>query len=169
MTFEEFANAELDALLRFTTVLTNDRGLGEDLVQDVLIRAQVRWGHIGRLDSPVGYVRRMIVNEFVSWRRKWARILPHPDLATLAELATPDHAEAHTERLALADRIATLPRKQRAVVVLRYLEDLPDDEIATVLGCTPSTVRSHAQRAMRALRTAEPARDIIHLSDGRKR
>jgi RNA polymerase sigma-70 factor (sigma-E family) len=153
VTFEEFAKARLGALLRFSTVLTNDRGLGEDLVQDVMMRAHTQWDHIGQLDAPAAYVRRMLVNEFVSWRRKWARIVPRSDIAALMTHRTePDHADAHAERTAIADEIGKLSRRQRAVIILRYYEDLPDAEIADLLGCTPSTVRAHAMRALRALR-----------------
>jgi len=153
VTFEEFARAKLGALLRFSTVLTNDRGLGEDLVQDVMMRAHAQWDHIGQLDAPSAYVRRMLVNEFVSWRRKWARIVPRSDIAALMrDRSEPDHADAHAERTAIADEIAKLSRRQRAVVILRYYEDLPDAEIADLLGCTPSTVRAHARRALHALR-----------------
>ena len=155
VTFEEFAQAKLQALLNFSTVLTNDRALGEDLVQDVLMRAYARWDRIGDLDQPLAYVRRMLVNEFVSWRRKWARIVPRSDMTDLVESSgTVDPASSFAERLALADDIARLTRKQRAVVILRYYEDLPDDEIADWLGCAPSTVRVHARRALRTLRVA---------------
>ncbi len=155
MTFEEFAEAKLQALLNFSTVLTNDRALGEDLVQDVLMRAHLQWGRIGDLDQPLAYVRRMLVNEFVSWRRKWARIVPRSDVNDLVDsLGTVDPASGFAERLALAEDIARLPRKQRAVIILRYYEDLPDGEIADWLGCAPSTVRAHALRALRTLRVA---------------
>jgi RNA polymerase sigma-70 factor (sigma-E family) len=152
VTFEEFADAKLDALLRFATVLTNDRALGEDLVQDVMVRAHARWEHIGELDAPIAYVRRMLVNEFVSWRRKWARIVPRSDVVEFMTEVEPDPAARHAERAAIVDDIARLSRRQRAVIILRYFEDLPDDEIADLLGCTPSTVRGHALRALRALR-----------------
>jgi RNA polymerase sigma-70 factor (sigma-E family) len=153
VTFEEFAQAKLQALLNFSTVLTNDRALGEDLVQDVLMRAHAQWGRIGELDQPLAYVRRMLVNEFLSWRRKWARLVPRSDVNDLAEsLDTADPASGFAERAALADDIARLPRRQRAVIILRYYEDMPDDEIAEWLGCAPSTVRVHALRALRTLR-----------------
>jgi RNA polymerase sigma-70 factor (sigma-E family) len=155
VTFEEFAQAKLQTLLNFSTVLTNDRALGEDLVQDVLMRVHAQWGRIGDLDQPLAYVRRMLVNEFVSWRRKWARIVPRSDVADLVESsAAADPVSGLVERAALADDIARLPRKQRAVIILRYYEDLPDDEIANWLGCAPSTVRVHALRALRTLRVA---------------
>lgn len=78
MTFEQFAAERLRALLRVATTLTSDRGLGEDLVQDVMLRAHARWDRIQRLDEPYAYVRKMLVNEFLSWRRKWARIVRQP-------------------------------------------------------------------------------------------
>ena len=83
MTFEEFVTRHQRDLVRFSTTLTNDRGLGEDLVQDILIRAQARWARIDQLDQPYTYVRRMLVNEFVSWRRVLRRVMrdspPPPD------------------------------------------------------------------------------------------
>jgi DNA-directed RNA polymerase specialized sigma24 family protein len=82
LTFEEFASAHLDALLRFATALTNDRELGADLVQDVLLRAHERWAHVGSRADPVPYARRMIVNEFISWRRKGLGLFPGSILPT---------------------------------------------------------------------------------------
>lgn len=79
MTFDEFTAGRLPALLRFAGVLAGDRGLAEDVVQEVLVRTHQRWTKIGALDSPEHYVRRMIVNEYLSWRRRWGRIVPHAD------------------------------------------------------------------------------------------
>ena len=76
MTFEEFAAARLGAVLRFAAVLTGDRALAEDVVQEVLIRAHGRWEVIARLDRPEAYVRKMIVNEYLSWRRRSWRLVP---------------------------------------------------------------------------------------------
>ena len=76
MTFEEFAAARLPAVLRFAAVLTGDRSLAEDVVQEVLIRASRRWETIASLDRPEAYVRKMIVNEYVSWRRRSWRLVP---------------------------------------------------------------------------------------------
>jgi len=169
MTFEEFAAAQLYSLLRFSTTLTNDRGLGEDLVQDVLLRAQARWDRIGSVDAPSAYVRRMIVNEFVSWRRKWARIVPSSDVAMMLDERADDHHADHPERDALQVEIAALPRRQRAVIVLRYYEDLSDSEIAEVLGCSQSTVRGYAMRALRTLRVGRAAADPRSLAAHRGR
>ena len=150
MTFEQFAATRLDAVVRFATVLTNDPALAEDVVQEVLIRAHRRWAQIEDLDQPEAYVRRMIVNEFYSWRRKWARIVP----SATERLDRPldDHAAAVADRRTLLDEIAKLPHKQRAVLVLRYYEGLPDAEIATTLGCAETTVRGYAFRALKTLR-----------------
>lgn len=149
MTFEEFCEARLSELLRFATVLAVDRGIAEDVVQDVLARAYPRWVSIGVLDRPDLYVRRMIVNEYLSWRRKWSRVVPH---AELAEVEVPDQTDRHADRALLADELASLPRRQRAVLVLRYYGGLSDEAIARDLGCTVGTVRSHASRALASLR-----------------
>jgi RNA polymerase sigma-70 factor (sigma-E family) len=152
VTFEQYAATRLDALLRFAVVLTNDRGLAEDVVQEVLIRAERRWDLIIGLDHPEAYLRRMVVNEFLSWRRKWSRIIPHPAAQADRAADVPDHAAAYAQREELLAEVAKLPRQQRVVLVLRYFEDLPDAEIAEILGCTASTVRGYALRGLRALR-----------------
>ncbi len=162
MTFDEFTRMRLGPLLRFTTVLCIDAGLAEDLVQEVLIKAHARWGQIGKLDHPEAYVRRMIVNEFVSWRRKWARIVPSALIENPAQV--PDHADDHAERDALFRRLVRLPARQRAVIVLRYYGGLTDAEIAHELNCTPGTVRSIASRAVAALRLqANDAAPVVTL------
>lgn len=150
MTFEEFVEARLTALLRFAVVLTGERGLAEDVVQEVLLRAHQKWRRIGALDVPEHYVRRMIVNEFLSWRRRWSRIVPQANVPEPRTVA--DHADNHAEREALRTELDKLPRRQRAVLVLRYYAGLSDSEIAEALGCTPGTVRGYASRALAALR-----------------
>lgn len=150
MTFDEFTRTQLAPLLRFAKVLCGERGLAEDVVQEVLARAYGRWEQIAPLDKPDAYVRRMIVNEFLSWRRKWSRVVPLAELPDT--LATADFASEHADRAALAAELASLPRRQRAVLVLRFYDGLSDAEIADELGCSAGTVRSHASRALAALR-----------------
>ena len=157
MTFEEFVVARLPALLRYAAVLTGEAPLAQDVVQEVLARAQVRWSRIASAGSPEAYVRRMIVNEYLSWRRSWPTRRVHAagdDLEQIgnAQGVDADHAQAVVETHDLRDRLARLPRRQRAVIVLRYYEDLGDDEIARILGCAQATVRSHASKALHALR-----------------
>lgn len=152
MTFEEFAVARLPGVLRFAGVLTADRALAEDVVQEVLIRVHARWDRIGAMDRPELYVRKMIVNEFVSWRRRSWRLVPAGRGRDVDDRVSQNHAFAHAERAALLAELGRLPRRQRAVLVLRYYEGLSDSEIAEVLGCTPGTVRGYASRALAALR-----------------
>ncbi|OLF14835.1 SigE family RNA polymerase sigma factor [Actinophytocola xanthii] len=162
MSFEEFASTRLAALLRFAAVLTGDRGLAEDVVQEVLIRTHQQWRKIGALDAPEAYVRRMITNEYLSWRRRWSRIVPHAE-PPAGPATVSDPAIAHAERDGLRAELDRLPRQQRAVLVLRYYVGLPDAETAELLGCTVGTVRGYASRALTALRvetaltTANPA------------
>jgi RNA polymerase sigma-70 factor (sigma-E family) len=158
MTFEEYVADRLPALLRYAAVLTGDTDLARDIVQEVLGRAYARWGQIGALSVPHLYVRRMVTNEFLSWRRRWGRMVPIGDLADgerpvgVAEPA--DMAGTHAERGALLAEIAKLPRRQQAVLVLRYYEGLSDNEIAQVLSCSPGTVRGYASRALARLRVS---------------
>ena len=148
--FEAFLDAHHAALLRTARALAGDAHTAEDLLQEVLLRASRRWGHIGELDRPIAYVRRMLVHETVSWRRRLTRLVftaEPPDRA-----GPDDHAERVTERDALDRRLDRLPARQRAVLVLRYYEGLGDDDIAATLGCSPGTVRAHASRALTTLR-----------------
>src|SRR5579859_4560984 len=152
MTFEEFAATGMPAVLRFAAVLTGDRATAEDLAQEVLIRAYSRWDRIGGLDRPEFYVRKMILNEYLSWRRRSARQIRAGRTDIEPASTAPDHAAEYTERDALLAELGKLPRRQRAVLVLRYYEDRGDGEIAELLGCSAGTVRSHASRALAALR-----------------
>jgi RNA polymerase sigma-70 factor (sigma-E family) len=161
MTFEEFAEARLPALLRYGALLTSDPELARDLVQEVLARAIARWGRIGYVEDPYAYVRAMVTNEYLSLlRRRKVRTVPltFDALAGPSAPVAPDPADRF-EQEDLWRRLTILPRKQRVVVVLRYYEGLTDAEIAEVLGCGASTVRSHAARALATLRVTltEPA------------
>lgn len=160
MTFEEFAVLRLSALLRFAGVLTGDRALAEDVVQEVLIRAHGQWRKIGDLDKPEHYVRKMLMNEFLSWRRRSWRLIPAGSGAELDDRRSPDHALEHAERDALVAELDKLPLRQRAVLVLRYYEGLSDIEIAEVIGCKPGTVRGYASRALSTLRVELRVKDL---------
>jgi RNA polymerase sigma-70 factor (sigma-E family) len=165
MTFEEYAAARLPALLRYAAVLSGDRDLAQDIVQEVLARAHAQWRRISRLEAPDRYVRRMVTNEFLSWRRRPVRLVPIGQVAEngrpsgMAE--QPDAATVHAEREALLAELARLPRRQQAVLVLRYYEGLSDAEIADVLGCRPGTVRGYASRALAALRVVRDMNDPV--------
>lgn len=152
MTFEEYAAYRLPSVLRFAAVLTGDRGLAEDVVQEVMIRAYGRWGKISGLDHPDRYVRRMVVNEFISARRRSWRLVPSGQAEDVDDRVALDYASDHAERGALLAELGKLPARQKAVLVLRYYEGLSDAEIAEVLGCEPGTVRGYVSRALAALR-----------------
>ena len=166
MRFEEFAAARLPAVLRFAGVLTADRALAEDVVQEVLIRASKGWDRIGQLDRPELYVRKMVVNEYLSWRRRSWRLLPGGSGTEVDDRVTRGHACRLAERDAHLAEIGKLPRRQRAVIVLRYYEGLADSEIADVLGCTPGTVRGYASRALAALRVELSPKTLTPSEEG---
>jgi RNA polymerase sigma-70 factor (sigma-E family) len=147
--FDDFVVTRSSALLRFAYALTGDGGLAEDLVQDALVKLHGRWHGGVVIERPEAYVRKAIVNAYVSWRRKRSS----GELPGLApETATADATDAHAERDLVWRVLADLPRRQRAVLVLRYYEGLADSEMAALLGCAEGTVRSLAARAFATLR-----------------
>ena len=168
MRFEEFAATRLPAILRFAGVLTADRALAEDVVQEVLIRASRHWDRLQALDDPEPYVRKMIVNEHLSWRRRNWRLLPTGTAIETDARESPDYAREHAERDALLAELGKLPRRQRTVLVLRYYQGLSDAEIADVLGCRPGTVRGYAFRALATLRVELSPRALAANEEGRK-
>jgi RNA polymerase sigma-70 factor (sigma-E family) len=158
VTYEEFADSRLTALLRYAVMLTGDPHTAQDVVQETMVRVQLNWRKVERADSPEGYVRRMLTNQYVDWRRgSWlSRVLlrPEPDAGRPSPA---DHAGDSAERDLIWSWLAKLPRRQRAVLVLRYYEDLPDAEIAEILGCAVGTVRSSISRGLAALRA-----ELVH-------
>lgn len=160
MTFEQYVEGNLDRLFRFAAVLTGERGLAEDVVMETLIRVHAQWHRIEDLDRRDAYIRRMIVNEYLSWRRKWSRFVPVAEVND--RRAEGDLAAQHAVRAELVAQLRRLPRRQRAAVVLRFYEGLDDAEIATILGCQAVTVRGYISRALSTLRVelhpSEPVR-----------
>lgn len=155
---DEVVRDHLPGLLRYATVLVGDGHTAADLVQEVLLRAHVRWTRISLMERPDLYLRRMVTNEHLSWRRRWHVRTIHPAADdVLAAHADPhgDHAEHVVQDDAMWRHLAALPPRQRTVLVLRYYEGLSDPEIATVLGTSSATVRSHASRALAALRQTD--------------
>lgn len=156
---DEVVRSHLPGLLRYATVLTGDGHVAADLVQEVLLRAHQRWSRIALMGRPDLYLRRMVTNEHLSWRRRWHVRTIHPASdETLA--AHTDHARDHAQHVVEDDAmwrlLDELPPRQRTVLVLRYYEGMSDAEIATVLGTSGATVRSHASRALASLRHTHP-------------
>ena len=154
VSFEEYVAEARHKLFRFAVVLCGDPVLAQDLVSNVLGRAFERWHQVDAADNVHAYVRRMVVNEYLTWRRRSARSTPHADLVDLTDRAspTPDHGGSYAERDALLGELARLPKQQRAAIVLRFYEGMSDDEIAEVLGCRAGTVRSRVSRGLATLR-----------------
>jgi len=153
VTYEEFVDSRLGALLRYALMLTGDPHTAQDLVQETMVRVQLNWRRVDRSDSPDGYVRRILTNQFIDLRRgSWLqRVLlrAEPDEV---QAVRADHAAETVERDRMWSLLSRLPRRQRAAIVLRYYEDLPDAEIAEALGCAVGTVRSSISRALATLR-----------------
>lgn len=148
--FTEFVAQRTHALLRVAYALTGDQHAAEDLVQTALAKAFANWRRIRGEAEP--YVRRIIYHDGVSrWRRAARR--PETPMVAVPERAAPgDPADDAHLRLVLRDALLSLPPRQRAVLVLRYLEDMSLDETAAVLGCSTGTVASQASRALARLR-----------------
>lgn len=146
--FDEFVIARSQALVRSAYLLTQDEGLAEDLVQTALAKAWFAWR---RIDDPEAYVRRVMVTTSASWwRRRWTRETP-----TDEPPQRPDPtgtASSVAEGQDLWNAIGHLPRRQRAVVVLRYLEDRTEVDTAELMGCSVGTVKSQCAKALAKLR-----------------
>jgi RNA polymerase sigma-70 factor (sigma-E family) len=137
--------------LRLAVLLTGDWHAAEDLVQASLVKLHQAWPRLDTDADPDAYLRRIIVNTHRSWwRARWRR--ERPVAALPDEAGPPDMADAHATGMLVRQALAGLPRQQRAVLVLRYFEDLPEAEIAVLLSCSPGSVKTHAHRGLRTLR-----------------
>lgn len=156
--FTAFVLARSGRLVHFARMLCGDAALAEDLVQNALEKAYLRWDRI-ELADPFAYVRQAVVNQHLSWvrRRPW-RERPSGAAAELdlLFLDTPvaDQSGAIDRRVTVGAALATLSRRERAIVVLRYVEDLTERETAAVLGIAVGTVKSANARALDKLRSA---------------
>ncbi|PZF85919.1 SigE family RNA polymerase sigma factor [Jiangella anatolica] len=150
--FRQFVAGRSLALLRTAYALTGDKEAAEDLVQGALAKLYRRWH---KVDEPEGYVRRIIYNDQASrWRRRM--VLREDPVGDVPETALPDLTGPAGDRIDVWQLLGQLAPRQRAVLVLRYYEDLSEREIAAVLGCSTGTVRSQAHRALARLRDLAP-------------
>jgi RNA polymerase sigma-70 factor (sigma-E family) len=145
------------ALLRLAVMLAGSREDGEDLLQSSLLRAARHGERIAAMDAPTAYLRTVIVHEHASRGRRRSRRVREVGAVDMPDPAVASRDEAVVLRDQIWRWLATLSAQQRAVLVLRYYEDIADAEIASILGCPESTVRSHARRGLTALRA--------HLAD----
>ncbi|HEX3930209.1 MAG TPA: SigE family RNA polymerase sigma factor [Nocardioides sp.] len=145
---DEFVAARSGALLRTAYLLTRDHALAEDLLQTALTKAWFAWRRIQ--GEPEPYVRKILVNTYASWwRRRWNGEQP---TETLPEPTAVDTVGDAAEPSDLWTAMGRLPRRMRAVLVLRYYEDLTEAQTAEVLGCSVGTVKSQASKALAKLR-----------------
>jgi RNA polymerase sigma-70 factor (sigma-E family) len=150
--FQEFVRARWSHLVRTAYLLTGDAHHAEDLTQTALAKAFRSWRRVARADNPEAYVRRMLVSCNSDRFRK--RRVTEALTAAPPEVAGRDETASWAdERSALMTALAGLPPRQRAVVVLRYWEDLSEAEVAEALGCSPGTVKSQASKGLAKLRT----------------
>ena len=150
--FEEFVVARRAALLRTAYLLTGDHHDAEDLVQSALIKVVPKWARIK--DHPEPYVRKVLARESVNrWRgRRWREVTTDVVPETM-------HNDS-TDRIALLEELRRLSPQQRAVLVLRYFDDLTEVDAAAALGISVGTVKSHARDALARLRTQQPGEDL---------
>ena len=149
----EFVAARGAALSRAAYLLTGDQQAAEDLVQDTYVVLVRRWRKSGTVD-PEAYVRRILYSRFVDgWRRRRLVELPW---AHSSDAAGGDEAGRATDRLTLEAALKRLTPRQRAVLVLRFYEDLTEPQAAAVLGISPNTVKSQTRVALQRLRELVP-------------
>jgi RNA polymerase sigma-70 factor (sigma-E family) len=160
--FEQFVAATTTPLLKTARLLTGDWHLGQDLLQATFTKVYTRWAQCDEWDSPLSYARRVMVNTYCSWfRRRWRHEVPHEDLPDLR--GTRDLADSVADADAVERALRSLPRRQRAVLILRFYEDLSVDQTASVLSCPPGTVMSLSARALARVRTNQNLRpdDVV--------
>lgn len=149
--FEEFVATSTRSLRRTAYLMCGDWHRAEDIVQSALVRVYLNWSRIERASGPGPYARKAVVNAAIDERRRpWRReqaVAESPEPADVR-----DHATTSADHDEVVQALASLPARQRAVVVLRYAEDHDVETTAALLGISPGTVKSHASRGLAALR-----------------
>ena len=158
-TFEEYAAAAWPSLYRRAYLLSGNHADAEDLAQQTLIKTHGAWSRVSRAESPNAYVRRILTNTFLSMKRPTGRRLELLAGENAPEPVSPP-VDGPEDRMALWPHVRALPPRQRAVIVLRYYEQLSEAEIADALGCSRGNVKSTAHRALQSLRTALDGREV---------
>jgi RNA polymerase sigma-70 factor (sigma-E family) len=148
--FREFVTMRWPALVRTAYLLTGDHGRAEDLVQATLEKMHRHWRRIATLESPQGYARRVMTNLAISGSRR--KRFREVSIVHAPEVATDDGTQTLAERDVMWQVLQQLPPRVRAVMVLRYFEDLTEAEIARILECSPGTVKSQHSRGLAKLR-----------------
>ena len=152
--FDQFVAAHVDDLLRTAYLIVWDEGEAEDLVQECLLKVARRWPRVRRMDQPRAYARRILVNLALDGARRRVQRRRELEPTTSANLFAFDPLPALETRTELLEALSHLHERQRAVLVLRYFNDLTEAQVAEVLGCSPGTVKSSASRGLARLREA---------------
>ncbi|MFI7280104.1 SigE family RNA polymerase sigma factor [Micromonospora chersina] len=159
--FRDFVAARSGALLRTAYLLAGDWATAEDLLQTALTKTYLAWKRLGGIDALEPYARRVLVNTSTSWwRRRWHGERP---TEVLPERAGVDEIEQQLDRDALWRHLQALPARQRAVLVLRFYEDMSEAQTAALLEISPGTVKSQTSRALNTLRRRLGSEDALGL------
>jgi RNA polymerase sigma-70 factor (sigma-E family) len=146
----DYVQGQWPSLVRYATLLCGDAVEAEELVQSALVRVALRWPFVRDKDDPAGYVKRAIVHANINrWRRVRSREAPTGEVP---DVVVADRMSALDDKDAVRRALAGLPPRQRAVLVLRYLDDMTEAEAAAVLGCSVGTVKSQTHKALAKLR-----------------
>lgn len=163
--FRQFVAERSAALLRTAYLLAGDWATAEDLLQTTLTKTYIAWRRLGHIEAAEPYARRVLINTATSWwRRRWHGERP---TAVLPERSCPDRVDEHVERDALWRHVQALPARQRAVLVLRFYEDLSEVDTARQLGVSVGTVKSQSSRALAVLRRRLSEEGIEPAADAR--
>lgn len=157
--FREFVAARSSALLRTAYLLAGDWATAEDLLQTALTKTYLAWKRLGQIEAVEPYARRVLVNTSTSWwRRRW-----HGERPTefIPERPAPDQLEERLDRDVLWRHVKALPVRQRAVLVLRFYEDMSEAQTAALLDISPGTVKSQTSRALGTLRQRLAAEGVV--------
>lgn len=157
--FTAFMAGRSRALLRTAYLLTGDDRLAEDLLQTALAKAYLNWGRISTLDHPEAYVRRIIATTNIAWWRR--RRVGEVAMDDLPDRGTPDGADDRAVRDQVWRAIQSLPRRQRATLVLRFFEDMSEAEAAETLGVSVGTVKSQTSKALATLRRDPQIHELV--------
>jgi RNA polymerase sigma-70 factor (sigma-E family) len=162
--FRQFVAARSAALLRTAYLLVGDWAHAEDVLQTALTKTYLAWRRLGEIEAVEAYARRVLVTTATTWwRRRWHGERP---TAVMPDRPTDDTIEAHIERQVLWRHVHALPARQRAVLVLRFYEDLTEVETARVLGVAVGTVKSQCARALATLRARLAAEGVEPAAPG---
>ena len=147
--FDRFVTDNSDALLRTVYLMVGDLHEAQDLVQETLFKVASKWPRVSRMDNPMAYTRRILINQALNGASKRSRNRAELKATPLAETAaSAAPLDIHDE---LFDALAALPPRQRAALVLRYFLDLPEAEVAAALHCSLGTVKSSTSRGLKRL------------------